>query len=99
MNLLECRFLIQKSRRKNKKQPERVVFYLGKPYNDSVGPIVKWYYAAFALLRREFDSPWVHHEKKSGILSRSTHLLLARVLESQALDDVCDALTSTAAVV
>jgi hypothetical protein len=21
------------------------------------GPIVKWYYAAFALLRREFDSP------------------------------------------
>ena len=24
------------------------------------GPIVKWYYAAFALLRRESDSPWVH---------------------------------------
>ena len=23
-------------------------------------PIVKWYYAAFALLRRESDSPWVH---------------------------------------
>jgi uncharacterized phage-associated protein len=26
------------------------------------GPIVKWYYAAFALLRRESDSPWVHTE-------------------------------------
>jgi hypothetical protein len=26
------------------------------------GPIVKWYYAAFALLRRESDSPWVHYE-------------------------------------
>src|SRR3989338_667020 len=24
------------------------------------GPIVKWYYAAFALPRRESDSPWVH---------------------------------------
>ncbi len=29
--------------------------------SNSFGPIVKWYYAAFALLRREFDSPWVHH--------------------------------------
>ena len=25
------------------------------------GPVVKWYYAAFALLSREFDSPQVHH--------------------------------------
>lgn len=24
------------------------------------GPVVKWYYAAFALLRQEFDSPRVH---------------------------------------
>ncbi len=31
------------------------------------GPIVKWYYAAFALRRREFDSPWVH--KVNGIES------------------------------
>src|SRR3989344_1502485 len=27
---------------------------------SSLGPIVKWYYAAFALPRRESDSPWVH---------------------------------------
>ena len=25
-----------------------------------VGPVVKWYYTAFALLGREFDSPQVH---------------------------------------
>ena len=25
-----------------------------------IGPIVKWYYGAFALHRREFNSPWVH---------------------------------------
>lgn len=25
------------------------------------GPVVKWYNAAFALLKREFDSPRVHH--------------------------------------
>ena len=28
------------------------------------GPIVKWYNGAFALHRREFDSPWVHHKYK-----------------------------------
>ena len=28
--------------------------------HSSFGPIVKWYYAAFALRRRESDSPWVH---------------------------------------
>ena len=27
------------------------------------GPVVKWYYAAFALLSREFDSPQVHKRK------------------------------------
>lgn len=27
------------------------------------GPVVKWHNAAFALLRREFDSPRVHYVK------------------------------------
>ncbi len=29
-------------------------------FSPRFGPIVKWHYAAFALLRRESDSPWVH---------------------------------------
>lgn len=33
---------------------------LGAPTKNNFGPVVKWYYAAFALLRREFDSPQVH---------------------------------------
>ena len=33
----------------------------GSPLPRRPGPVVKWYYAAFALLSQEFDSPQVHH--------------------------------------
>lgn len=32
----------------------------GSPLPRRPGPVVKWYYAAFALLSQEFDSPQVH---------------------------------------
>ncbi len=35
------------------------------------GPVVKWYYAAFALLSREFDSPQVHNSRL--FLGKSQH--------------------------
>lgn len=31
----------------------------------SRGPVVKWYYIAFALRRREFDSRQVHKEQST----------------------------------
>ena len=37
------------------------------------GPVVKWYYAAFALLSQEFDSPQVHTREKDK--SKATALL------------------------
>jgi hypothetical protein len=33
------------------------------------GPVVKWYYAAFALLSREFDSPQVHKYENNAFIS------------------------------
>ena len=39
-----------------------------------MGPIVKWHYAAFALPRRESDSPWVHQTgncKQGAVAERS----------------------------
>ena len=39
------------------------------------GPVVKWHNAAFALLRREFDSPRVHPAKKMiKLLKKKTYL-------------------------
>ena len=39
---------------------DRVQFPASRQNNITKGPIVKWYYGAFALHRREFDSRWVH---------------------------------------
>ena len=36
----------------------------GSPLPRRPGPVVKWYYAAFALLSQEFDSPQVHKSRK-----------------------------------
>ncbi len=49
------------------------------------GPIVKWHYTAFALLRREFDSPWVHHMKKVYKSSENTNAPLSGAQEVDGL--------------
>ena len=46
------------------------------------GPIVKWYNGAFALRRREFDSPWVHISESSDDRDHLRNGLRAETLSS-----------------
>lgn len=48
-----------------------------------IGPVVKWYYAAFALPSREFDSRQVHKYKKSRFAGFFVFYELLRGIERE----------------